>query len=132
VQRCSKSRQDASRLLATSVISIFNYCKAYKETIAVEGLSFDVEPGTVLGLVGPNGAGKTTTLRSIAGIIAPTSGQITVGGFDVVSQPMHAKRECAFIPDEPRLFESLTVWEHLLFTAATYRVNDFRIVAGAI
>lgn len=78
----------------------------------------------MLGLVGPNGAGKTTTLRAIAGIIAPTRGGISIGGFPLATQPVEAKRRLAFIPDEPQLFEYLTVEEHLRFIARMYGVAD--------
>ena len=83
-----------------------------------------MEPGEVLGLVGPNGAGKTTTLRSIAGIITPNAGTIEIGGFDITRQPERAKALLAFIPDEPQLFEYLTVEEHLRFTGRLYGVAD--------
>ncbi len=83
-----------------------------------------MEPGEVLGLVGPNGAGKTTTLRAISGIIPPTSGTIRIAGFDLARQPLEAKRSLAFIPDEPHLFEYLTVEEHLRFVGRLYRVPD--------
>ena len=81
--------------------------------------------GAVLGMVGPNGAGKTTTLRAIAGIIPPTQGQLRIAGHDVVRQPKLAKQCLAYIPDEPKLFDSLTVWEHIRFIAATYQVEQF-------
>ncbi len=93
----------------------------------MEGLTFDVQPGQVLGLLGPNGAGKTTTMRAIAGIIAPTRGHLLVGGRDVVLDPVGAKQQLAYVPDDPKLFDALTVWEHLQFTAAAYRVRDFEI-----
>jgi ABC-2 type transport system ATP-binding protein len=76
----------------------------------------------VLGLVGPNGAGKTTTLRCMCGIIAPSAGTITVAGHDLAQQSVEAKRHLAFIPDEPHLFDYLTVEEHLRFTARVYDV----------
>jgi ABC-2 type transport system ATP-binding protein len=78
----------------------------------------------VLGLVGPNGAGKTTTLRSISGIIPPTSGTIRISGYDLAQDPLGAKRSLAFIPDEPHLFEYLTVEEHLRFVGRLYGVPD--------
>ena len=78
----------------------------------------------MLGLVGPNGAGKTTTLRSIAGIIAPTRGTISIAGHQLAAQPVEAKRRLAFIPDEPQLFEYLTVEEHLRFIGRMYGVSD--------
>lgn len=107
------------------MIKVRNYHKAYDTTIAVKSLSFQVDAGTVLGLVGPNGAGKTTTMRAIAGIIPPTSGLIQVGDFDVVKQPKQSKQISSLIPDDPKLFDSLTVWEHLRFVAAAYQVPDF-------
>jgi ABC-2 type transport system ATP-binding protein len=105
-----------------SVILVDGFHKTYRETVAVAELSFQVEAGQILGLVGPNGAGKTTTLRSIAGIIPPTRGRLIVGGYDVVSQPVSAKQRFAYIPDEPKLFDTLTVAEHLQFVAAAYGV----------
>jgi ABC-2 type transport system ATP-binding protein len=107
------------------VIHVQEYHKAYRETIAVDGLSFEVPAGAILGLVGPNGAGKTTTLRALAGIIRPTRGRLYVAGHDVVNDPVAAKRELAYIPDDPKLFDALTIWEHLQFIASAYRVADF-------
>jgi ABC-2 type transport system ATP-binding protein len=80
--------------------------------------------GDRIGLVGPNGAGKTTTLRSIAGIIRPTSGTIRIAGHDLAADPLPAKAALAFIPDEPHLFDHLTVEEHLRFVARLYGVAD--------
>jgi len=79
----------------------------------------------VLGLVGPNGAGKTTTLRCAVGIIPPTRGDIRICGFSLRSDPLSAKQNISFMPDEPRLFDYLTVYEHLQFTARLYQVADF-------
>ncbi len=107
------------------MIQVFGFHKTYRSTVAVADLSFEVLPGQVLGLLGPNGAGKTTTMRAIAGIIPPTLGQVRVAGFDVVATPVEAKKQLAYVPDDPRLFEALTVWEHLQFMAAAYRVDDF-------
>ena len=98
--------------------------KVYGDLPAVQGLTFRVGPGEVVGLVGPNGAGKTTTLRSIAGIIIPTRGRIAIAGHDLGLDPVAAKRVLAFIPDEPHLFEYLTVEEHLRFMARLYGVTD--------
>lgn len=98
--------------------------KLYDRTLAVEDLTFQVAAGEVLGLVGPNGAGKTTTLRALAGILRPTSGRVRIGGHDLATDPVAAKRLLAFIPDEPHLFEHLTVLEHLEFTARLYQVAD--------
>jgi ABC-2 type transport system ATP-binding protein len=112
------------RARRTQLIQVEDYHKNYREVVAVAGLSFEVRPGEILGLVGPNGAGKTTTLRAIAGIIPPTRGRLLVAGHDVVKDPVSAKRALAYVPDDPKLFESLTVWEHLQFIASAYRVTD--------
>jgi ABC-2 type transport system ATP-binding protein len=106
------------------VIEVDGLQKLYGDFPAVQGLSFQVHPGEVLGLVGPNGAGKTTTIRSIAGIIIPTSGRIRVDGHDLLQEPVAAKSALAFIPDEPHLFEYLTVEEHLRFIGRLYRMGD--------
>jgi ABC-2 type transport system ATP-binding protein len=106
------------------VIEVDNLHKLYGEFHAVQGLSFEVGPSEVLGLVGPNGAGKTTTIRSIAGIIIPTSGRIRVAGHDLAADPVAAKAALAFVPDEPHLFEYLTVEEHLRFVGRLYGVAD--------
>jgi ABC-2 type transport system ATP-binding protein len=106
------------------MIEVRDLTKLYGELVAVDALSFRVSPGEVLGLVGPNGAGKTTTLRSLVGIVRPTRGTITIGGHDLERDPVAAKRLLAFMPDEPHLFDYLTVEEHLRFTARLYQVPD--------
>ncbi|MGD0382927.1 MAG: ABC transporter ATP-binding protein [Thermoguttaceae bacterium] len=111
------------------MIEVADFHKMYRDTVAVAGLSFRVGPGEILGLVGPNGAGKTTTLRAVAGIIPATQGRLIVAGHDVAADPVAAKRKMAYVPDDPKLFESLTVWEHLEFVAAAYRLRDFRAKA---
>ena len=107
------------------MIIVDDYHKTYRETVAVSGLSFRVEAGQVLGLVGPNGAGKTTTLRAIAGIIPPTRGRLSVAGHDLAVEAVAAKQRFAYIPDDPKLFDALTVAEHLQFVAVAYRVPDW-------
>jgi ABC-2 type transport system ATP-binding protein len=107
------------------VIQVHDFHKVYRETVAVAGLSFELGAGSVLALLGPNGAGKTTTLRAIAGIIPPTQGRLVVAGHDVLVDPVAAKRQMAYVPDDPKLFDTLTVWEHLEFIAAAYEVADY-------
>jgi len=102
------------------MIEVIGLTKIFGLSAAVSDLSFIVEPGEVLGLVGPNGAGKTTTLRSLAGVIPPTRGDIRIGRVSILTDPIAAKRKIAFMPDEPRLFDYLTVMEHLQFTARMY------------
>jgi ABC-2 type transport system ATP-binding protein len=107
------------------MIEVSGITRSYGTVTAVDDVSFRVEPGEVLGLVGPNGAGKTTTLRCIVGIIAPDSGDILIDGFSIASDPIMAKHAIAFMPDEPRLFEDLTVVEHLRLIARIYNIQDF-------
>ena len=114
------------------MIQVTDFHKAYRETVAVDALSFDVQPGQVLGLLGPNGAGKTTTLRAIAGVIPATRGRLVVGGHDVTAEPVAAKQLLAYVPDDPKLFDALTVWEHMQFIASAYRVSDFQADAEAL
>jgi ABC-2 type transport system ATP-binding protein len=99
--------------------------KKYGDFWAVAGITLEVPQGEILGLVGPNGAGKTTTLRCLAGILQPTAGTIVVSGHDLAKQPIPAKKGLAFLPDEPRLFEYLTVKEHLNFVARLYGVEGW-------
>ena len=106
------------------MILVNNLKKLYGNFTAVQSLSFDVRPGEVLGLVGPNGAGKTTTLRCLSGIIAPTGGEVVIADHDIQRDPVPAKKALAFIPDEPHLFDYLTVEEHLRFIARLYNVHD--------
>jgi ABC-2 type transport system ATP-binding protein len=107
-------------------IEVVNLTKSYDSLVAVKDFSLSVKRGEILGLVGPNGAGKTTTLRAIAGIHPPTEGTIRICGADLREDPVAAKQHLAFMPDEPRLFDYLTVEEHLQFVARIYQVKDFR------
>lgn len=106
------------------MITVDDFHKTYRETVAVAGLSFRVEAGAILGLVGRNGAGKTTTLRAIAGIIPPTRGRLAIDGHDVATDAVAAKQKFAYVPDDPKLFEMLTIDEHLQFVASVYQVAD--------
>ncbi len=114
------------------MIEVQGLVKLYGEFVAVHELSFAVQPGEVMGLVGPNGAGKTTTLRCLAGIIPPTRGCVRICGSDLTQDPIPAKKQLAFLTDEPRLFDYLTVWQHLNFVARIYQVADFEPLAGTL
>jgi ABC-2 type transport system ATP-binding protein len=106
------------------MIEVDALTRRYGDFTAVDGLSFAVAPGEVVGLVGPNGAGKTTTLRCLVGIIRPTSGSVRIAGHDLLHEPVAAKAALAFVPDEPHLFPHLTVQEHLRFIGRIYDVAD--------
>jgi ABC-2 type transport system ATP-binding protein len=114
------------------LIQVTDLHKVYRDTVAVEALSFDVQPGQVLGLLGSNGAGKTTSMRAISGVIPLTRGRILVAGHDVTTDAVAAKQELAYVPDDPKLFDALTVWEHLQFIASVYQVEKFEAGAEAL
>jgi ABC-2 type transport system ATP-binding protein len=114
------------------MIEVEALTKRYGTFTAVRDLSFAVRPGEVLGLVGPNGAGKTSTLRCLSGIIPATAGMVRIAGHDLGRDPVSAKRALAFFPDEPRLFEYLTVRQHLSFVARIYGVSGHEALAGPI
>ncbi len=111
------------------MIEVGALSKRYGNFTAVNALSFNVRAGEVLGLVGPNGAGKTSTLRCLAGIIPATSGTVRIAGHDIAADPIAAKRALAFFPDEPRLFDYLTVRQHLNFVARIYGVANHEAIA---
>jgi ABC-2 type transport system ATP-binding protein len=118
--------------LAVPIIVVDDFHKNYDETVAVAGITFSVAPGEILGLCGPNGAGKTTTLRALAGILQPTYGSLAVAGHDLAREPVAAKAALAYVPDDPKLFDQLTVWEHFRFIAGAYRLKDWTARAEAL
>ncbi len=102
------------------MLEVAHLVKEYKSLRAVDGLSFTIQPGEIVGLLGPNGAGKTTALRCIAGILRPTHGEIRINGFDLIKDQGRAKAGLAFVPELPSLYELLTVDEHLRFVAMCF------------
>ena len=119
------------RILVPQIV-VEGVSKNYGASRVVDNLSFEVAGGQILGLVGQNGAGKTTTLQMLAGITRPTAGSVRIAGHDLRKSPINAKKSLGYIPDSPRLFTGLTVWEHLAFAAATYGVEDFRPKAESL
>ena len=99
------------------MISVRNLVKKFGSRVAVDGISFDVGKGTVLGFLGPNGAGKTTTMRMIAGFLPPTSGSAVVKGFDVAEQPVEARKCIGYLPENAPLYDDMTVESFLRFIA---------------
>ena len=127
-RRIDPAHHDTQRGRGVS-IDVEDYSKVYGETAAVSARHLLRAPGEILGLVGPNGAGKTTTLRALAGILQPTTGRLSIAGHDIVREPIAAKAQLAYVPDDPHLFDRLTVWEHFRFTAAAYRLHDWQDLA---
>jgi ABC-2 type transport system ATP-binding protein len=102
--------------------SLRGLTRSFGEITAVEGLTLDVKPGELFGIVGPDGAGKTTTLRMLAGVLRPTSGEARVAGIDVGADPEAVKHHIAYMAQSFGLYEDLTVAENLDFYADLYRV----------
>jgi ABC-2 type transport system ATP-binding protein len=100
------------------MIRIENLVKTFGAKRAVDGVSFSVERGEVVGFLGPNGSGKSTTMRMITGFYPPTSGRVTVGGHDVAEQPLEAKRLIGYLPENAASYPDMTVESFLEFAAA--------------
>lgn len=99
------------------MIKVENLTKLFGAKHAVDGISFSVERGEVLGFLGPNGAGKSTTMRMITGFISPSGGKVSVGGFDIVDQPIPAKRLIGYLPENAPAYTDMTVQGFLNFAA---------------
>ena len=106
----------------TSALAVRGLRKEFDGKPAVDGLDLIIRPGELYALLGPNGAGKTTTLRMVTGLLKPDAGEISVFGVDARAQPIEAKRLIAWLPDEPMLYDKLTVWEYLEFVAGLWQV----------
>jgi ABC-2 type transport system ATP-binding protein len=99
------------------MIRIDNLVKTFGAKRAVDGISFNVERGEVVGFLGPNGSGKSTTMRMITGYYTPTSGKVSVGGHDVTEAPLEAKRLIGYLPENAAAYEDMTVHGFLAFAA---------------
>ena len=99
------------------MIEVERLTKRYGPTVAVSDVSFEVRKGEILGFLGPNGAGKTTTMRVITGYLPPSDGKVRVAGFDVVEEPLEAKRRTGYLPESPPVYPDMTVREYLAFVA---------------
>src|SRR5690242_6116231 len=99
------------------MIKVQNLSKSFGPKKAVNGVSFTVEKGEVLGFLGPNGAGKSTTMRMITGFIPPTEGAVSVGGFDMLDDPLGAKRLIGYLPESAPAYSEMSVIDFLSFVA---------------
>lgn len=109
------------------MIELKNLKKSYGALPAVKDISFQVEPGEVLGFLGPNGAGKSTTMRMITGYIEPTAGHISVLGHDVIANPLKAQRLIGYLPEGAPLYGEMTVADFLRFIAQVRGLNGDRL-----
>ncbi|MBI3818652.1 MAG: ABC transporter ATP-binding protein [Planctomycetes bacterium] len=109
-----------------SAIAVSGFVKKYGGATAVDGVDFDVRAGEVFALLGPNGAGKSTIVRAMVGLHAPTAGTVTIAGFDIVTNPVEAKRRLGYLPESAQLYEALTAREHLALVARLHRIPETR------
>jgi ABC-2 type transport system ATP-binding protein len=99
------------------VIEVQHLTKRYGAVTAVDDVSFKAERGEILGFLGPNGAGKTTTMRVLTGYMPATEGKAIVAGYDVLEEPVEAKRRTGYLPEMPPLYPDMTVFDYLTFCA---------------
>jgi ABC-2 type transport system ATP-binding protein len=109
------------------VITVKNLTKRYRDLVAVDGLTFEVPKGEILGFLGPNGAGKSTTMKILTGFMPASSGSASVAGFDVFEDPIEVKRRVGYLPENPPLYTEMTVHAYLKFCAQLKGVPAKRI-----
>ena len=114
------------------MIDVQGLYKLYGGEPAVEDLSFSLAAGQICALVGPNGAGKTTTMRCLAGLIPATEGRLRIAGCDLSGDLIELKRRLVYVPDDPPLFDDLSVGEHLALIGRLYRIADYRTRAAEL
>lgn len=105
------------------MIEAIQLVKQYDGVRALGGVSFAVHPGEILGYLGPNGAGKSTTVKILSGLQPPTSGTARVGGFDLATQPLQAKRLLGLVPESGAVYEALTPTEYLRFVGQLHELD---------
>ena len=102
------------------MLVVENLTKQYGDLTAVDDVGFEASEGAVFGLLGPNGAGKSTTINCVSGLLQPTSGQVTVGGFDIATEPRKAKQALGVVPQEIALYEDLPAIDNLRYWGKAY------------
>jgi sodium transport system ATP-binding protein len=127
----TRSRRWDSKLCGDgcAMIHVRELTKSYADLrrgqfVALKGLSFDARPGQIYGLLGPNGAGKTTALRILSTVLRPTSGEATVNGFDVVTQPDLVRHQIGFVSCNTAVYDRMTAWEMVQYFGRLYGLSD--------
>ena len=108
------------------MIKVENLTKTYGSIVAIDNISFQVNKGEILGFLGPNGAGKTTTMRMLTGYMPPNEGKVEVSGFDILDDPIKAKNEIGYLPENPPLYDDMKVRDFLDFVAGLKGVDEDR------
>lgn len=105
------------------MIEVKDLTKKYGDCVAVDHLSFHIDPGKIYGFLGPNGAGKSTTMNMMTGYIAATEGTVKINGYDLLKEPEKAKWSVGYLPEIPPVYPDMTVWEYLQFAAELKKVS---------
>ena len=105
-------------------VKVIGLSKIYEQQKAVDGISFEANPGKILGLLGPNGAGKSTTMNMLSCYLKPSSGTAEIAGFDILKQSLDVKAVLGYLPESTPLYQDMYVREFLLFVASTYRLKN--------
>ena len=113
------------------MIRVSHLTKKYGQTTAVDDISFDIQQGEIVGYLGPNGAGKSTTLKMLVGLLQPTSGDISVAGYNGATELLELKQRIGYVPEEAQLYEHLTLVEHLQLMGRLYQVEE-KLIAQKI
>ncbi len=108
------------------MIEIKNLTKQYGNHLAVDNISFSIKKGEIVGFLGPNGAGKSTTMNILTGYLSATSGSVTIDGFDILDNPVEAKKKIGYLPELPPLYMDMTVKEYLNFVYDLKKVKEDR------
>lgn len=106
------------------VVLVENLTRRFGDFVAVDHVSFEIQPGEVVGYLGPNGSGKTTTMRMLLGLLAPSEGQATVLGFDAFRQSEQVRARVGYMSQKFAIYDDLTVWENLQFYGGVYGITD--------
>lgn len=109
------------------MIEVRNLVKKYGSHVAVDHLSFTIEPGKIYGFLGPNGAGKSTTMNIMTGYLGATAGEVFIDGYDILREPEEAKKHIGYLPEQPPLYMDMTVREYLIFSAELKGIHKKQI-----
>lgn len=106
------------------MIRVSGVTKKFGDKVAVNDISFHVNPGEIFGFLGPNGAGKTTTIKMIVGLLEPDAGELSVSGVDVIHNSLESKKKFAYVPDNPDIYENMTAYQYINFIADIHEVSE--------
>jgi len=117
-----KQEKETIALPSENIIQVANLTKYYGSLLAVDKINFEVKKAELFGFLGPNGAGKTTTINMLTGISKPTSGKAKISGYDITKRPIEAKELFGVVPDSSNVYDELTAWNNLNFSAKLHDV----------